>query len=90
MYLIWYDDTKKKATEEKILEGVERYIERFGETPNVCLVNPAQVVPAAGIDVRPTPYVRANNYWLGVERVSAPRKAAPRTAAPRRSAKKAA
>ncbi len=76
MFLIWYDDTKKKPTEEKILEGVERYIERFGEPPNVCLVNPSDVVPTKGITVRPTTYVRANNYWLGVETAADVRKAA--------------
>ena len=79
MFLIWYDDTKKKPTEAKIVEGVQRYLERFGEAPNVCLVNPSQAVSAAGLEVRPTPYVRANNYWLGVEKVEVARKAAGRT-----------
>ncbi len=67
MFLLWYDDTKKKPVEEKILEGIERYIERFGETPNLCLVNPSQAVQAQGIIVRPTTYVRPNNYWIGIE-----------------------
>ncbi len=67
MFLLWYDDTKKKPVEAKILEGIERYIERFGETPNLCLINPSQAVQAQGIIVRPTTYVRPNNYWIGIE-----------------------
>ena len=75
MFLLWYDDTKKKATEEKILEGVQRYKERFGENPNVCLVNPSQAVNAQGLIIRPTAHVRPNYYWIGVETAAA-RKAA--------------
>lgn len=67
MYLLWYDDTKKKPTEDKILEGVQRYVERFGQTPNVCLVNPSEVILSNGITVRPASYVRLNHYWIGVE-----------------------
>lgn len=67
MFLLWFDDTKKKATEDKILEGVQRYKERFGKAPNVCLVNPSEVVQTRGLTIRPTTYVRPNNYWIGVE-----------------------
>ena len=88
MFLLWFDDTKKKPAEEKILEGVQRYVERFGETPNVCLVNPSEAVQAQGIVVRPTAYVRPNNYWIGVETVSAANK--PAGTGTRKRAKKAA
>ncbi len=67
MFLLWYDDTKKKPAEEKILEGVQRYLERFGEAPNVCLVNPSEAIQAHGLLIRPTAHVRPNNYWIGVE-----------------------
>ena len=81
MYLLWYDDTKKKPTEEKILEGVQRYVERFAQTPNVCLVNPSEVVHAQGLMIRPTAYVRPNYYWIGVEKELAPKARARRKAA---------
>ena len=67
MFLLWYDDTKKKPVEEKILEGVQRYIYRFGETPNVCLVHPSETVQASGMVIRQASYVRPNYYWIGVE-----------------------
>lgn len=67
MYLLWFDDTKKKPTEEKILEGVQRYRERFGRAPNVCLVHPSQAVSAKGLAIRPTSHVRPNYYWIGRE-----------------------
>ena len=81
MFLLWYDDTKKKPAEEKILEGVRRYIERFGETPNVCLVHPSEAVSAQGLMIRPTAYVRPNNYWIGVEEQAVKKKATRKRAA---------
>ncbi len=75
MFLLWYDDTKKKPTEEKILEGIERYVQRFGARPNLCLVHPEEVVQARGIAIRGAEYVRRNNYWIGVESSEAGRAA---------------
>ncbi|MEJ7652430.1 MAG: hypothetical protein WKH64_03275 [Chloroflexia bacterium] len=84
MFLMWFDDTKKKPVEEKILEGIERYVQRFGAAPDVCLVNPSEVVQAQGIAVRATHYVRPNHYWFGVEQPE------PARAAPARRSKRAA
>ncbi len=67
MFLLWFDDTKKKPVEEKISEGISRYVERFGEAPNICLVNPSELVSAKGLLIRPAAYVRPNYYWIGVE-----------------------
>lgn len=67
MFLLWFDDTKKKTVEQKILEGVERYLERFGERPNVCVVHRGAQVPALGIEIREAEYVRPNYFWIGLE-----------------------
>lgn len=65
MYLGWFDDTKGKTVREKIEEAVQHYIAKFGETPNVCLVNPVDATDVASLQVKPTEYVRPNHFWVG-------------------------
>jgi hypothetical protein len=69
MFLGWFDDTPKKGVAEKIQEAVERYIEKFGEEPNLCLVNARDVVAYNGLEVKPVEYVRPNHFWVGREEV---------------------
>ncbi len=41
MYLGWYDPDKKKPARQKLAEAVERYVEKFGDAPELCLTSPA-------------------------------------------------
>ena len=65
MFLGWFDDTPKKSVSEKIAEAVERYKDKFGEAPNVCLVNASDAATYKGLEVRPVEYVRPNHFWVG-------------------------
>jgi hypothetical protein len=65
MFLGWFDDTPKKSVQSKIEEAVERYIAKFGEDPNVCLVNAADTATFNNLEVRPVAYVRPNHFWVG-------------------------
>ena len=65
MFLGWFDDTPKKSVAEKIREAVERYIAKFGEAPNVCLVNAGDAIAYDGVEVRTVEYVRPNHFWVG-------------------------
>jgi hypothetical protein len=65
MFLGWFDDTPKKSAAAKIEEAVERYTGKFGESPNICLVNAADAATLNGIDVRVVEYVRPNHFWVG-------------------------
>ncbi len=69
MFLGWYDDTPKKSVTEKIEEAIERFVAKFGEAPNVCLVNAENVVAIEGLEVKAAPYVRPNHFWIGREEV---------------------
>ena len=71
MFLGWFDDTPKKSVAEKIQEAVERYVSKFDETPNVCLVNKGDVIAYEGIEVKAVEYVRPNHFWVGRVEVSA-------------------
>ncbi|HUP28165.1 MAG TPA: hypothetical protein VM409_06990 [Chloroflexia bacterium] len=65
MFLGWFDDTRKKSAREKIEEAVERYVARFGENPNICLVNVDDMTAIDGMEVKVADYVRPNHFWVG-------------------------
>lgn len=67
MFLGWFDDTRKKSAQEKIEEAVERFVAKFGEQPNVCLVNQADATTYKGLEIKVTEYVRPNHFWIGRE-----------------------
>ena len=67
MYLAWFDDSTKKKPQEKIAEAVSRYKEKFGRLPNVVLVHHEEVSEYPEIDIRPSPYVGHNNFWVGFD-----------------------
>jgi hypothetical protein len=65
MFLGWYDDTRKKDVREKIEEAVERYIIKYGDNPDLCLVNEADATSFEGLEVRVVSFVRPNHFWIG-------------------------
>src|SRR5947209_6259982 len=67
MYLAWFDADRKKPVAEKIEEARERYVEKFGAEPVVCLVNPADVVEGSAVELRPATYIGRNCFWIGVD-----------------------
>jgi hypothetical protein len=69
MYLLWFDDSTKKSTEQKITEAIAAYKDKFRSAPNVVLVNEAEQVRVAGILVRAERYIRKSNFWIGYEGV---------------------
>lgn len=69
MYLLWFDDNAKKATETKIAEAIAAYQARFSAPPNVVLVNEGEQVSVAGVLVRAERYIRKSNFWVGFEEV---------------------
>jgi hypothetical protein len=67
MYLLWYDDSTKKATKLKIEEAINAYTDRFKSRPNVVLVNEDDRTDIQGVSVRSAGYIRRNNFWVGWE-----------------------
>ncbi len=66
-YLAWYDDDRKKPAREKIDEAVERFIEKYGYSPNLCLVSDSEPVEHEELVVRSVHRVARHNYWLGYD-----------------------
>jgi hypothetical protein len=87
MYLAWFDANPKKPTAQKIAEAHERYVEKFGRKPRVCLVNPGDVVPESPVELRPLTYIGRHCFWIGVDEADEPEVAAPDPAPVRRTRK---
>lgn len=69
MYLAWFDANPKKPTAQKIAEARERYVEKFGRKPLVCLVNPDDVITDSAVELRPLKHIGRNCFWIGVDDV---------------------
>ena len=66
-YLMWFDDSLKKATAMKVAEAVAAYTDRFKARPNIVLMNKEELIEVAGMQVGSESYIRKFNYWIGVE-----------------------
>ena len=68
MFLVWYDDDRRKTASDKIAEAIAAYEKRMGGRANVVLVHADEVgeVPAT-VRVRPLPYIQRSNFYVGVE-----------------------
>jgi len=93
MYLAWFDANPKKPIAQKIDEARERYIEKFGHQPRVCLVNPGDMVPESAVELRPLAHIGRHSFWIGTDDADEPEVAAPvalptATPAPKRRAKR--
>ncbi|MDQ6831793.1 MAG: hypothetical protein M3008_00210 [Chloroflexota bacterium] len=70
MFLIWFDNDRKRPLHAKIQAAVERYEARFGNMPELVLLNPTQAGAAdtiAGIPVRTTALVSPDYFYVGAE-----------------------
>jgi hypothetical protein len=67
MYMMWFDDNAKKSPALKIEEAVAAYVRHFKRSPNIVLVNEADVESVNGIRIRSASYVRQHNFWVGWE-----------------------
>jgi hypothetical protein len=92
--MLWFDDSTRPF-EEKLQRAVGYYVEKYGRTPTLCLVNPdtleARRVHMGGIELRQARTVMPDHLWIGVDEESQRAVAAGPAAekAPRRVPRKA-
>jgi hypothetical protein len=70
MFLGWYDPDKRKSAATKLAEAVERYVEKFGSAPALCLTSSLDAVDLAGkteLPVRAVSYIGRYTFYVGVE-----------------------
>ena len=71
MYLMWFDDDRKKSAREKIAEALAAYERRMGGQANVVLVHADEVGEAPpAVKVRPQPFIARSNFYVGIEDLS--------------------
>ncbi len=70
MFLGWYDPDKKKPAAQKVAEATERYVEKFGGAPEVCLASVQDATELEGklpVPVRGVAFVPRHTFYVGVD-----------------------
>lgn len=70
MFLGWYDPDTRFPVERKLSEAIERYVEKFGSEPEICLTSAADAAALEGkttIPVRAVSFVSRHTFYVGVE-----------------------
>jgi len=68
--MLWLDDDAKRPLEEKVTRAVEYYEQKYGQLPEVCLVNPTQLSQKkviGTIEIQPLRTVLLHHFWLGMK-----------------------
>lgn len=66
--LLWRDSDRSRTLRQKIDRAVAYYVEKYGKSPLVCLVNPTMLDGSqfdAGLQVVATKTVKPDHLWLG-------------------------
>lgn len=70
--MLWMDDDKKSSLDDKIRKAAAYYLEKYGQKPDLCLVNRALLTEEKNVDsiqVQPANNVLPNHFWVGVKAV---------------------
>jgi hypothetical protein len=67
LYLVWFDDTPKTPVVDKIRAAMAAYVARFQVHPSLVLVNVADHMELADIQVRHERTIQPNTFWVGRE-----------------------
>ncbi|MEW6568127.1 MAG: hypothetical protein AB1449_08175 [Chloroflexota bacterium] len=81
--MLWFDDSARPLP-EKVKRAVDYYVQKYGRTPTLCLVNPSGLEGAprlvAGVELRAARTVMPNHLWIGVDEKPEVKRPARRTA----------
>lgn len=70
-FLAWFDPDKKIPTHQKVQDACERYSEKMGSAPVLCLTSHVDALALAEtvlpVDVRGVTYVQRNTFYIGCE-----------------------
>ena len=74
--MMWFDNDPKTTLDVKIQQAADYYRQKYGRTPDMCLVNPGVLDKAGSGDprltagkilIRPFRSVLPGHLWIGVE-----------------------
>jgi len=67
--MLWLDDDKNRTLDEKVRKAAAYYREKYGQAPDMCLVNNKMLAEERQVDtveVKPVQNVLINHFWVGV------------------------
>ncbi len=68
--MLWFDNDPKAELKVKIERAASYYRNKYGQTPNLCVIHPSMLPPdvtkPGEIEVRTNKSVRPNHFWIGV------------------------
>jgi hypothetical protein len=76
--MLWFDNDPKTEVSAKIARAASYYRDKYGKTPNLCFVHPSMLgatpqgngngsFKGGPIEVRTSPTIRPNHFWIGVD-----------------------
>jgi hypothetical protein len=69
--MLWYDNDPTTALPAKVQRAAEYYREKYGQNPDLCLVNPRMLpepLPqAGGITLRASRTILPGHLWIGIQ-----------------------
>jgi hypothetical protein len=71
--MLWFDNDPKKGLAKKIAEAVQYYRTKYGQTPNLCMVNPSALgeeVEFDGVVVKSYRPILTGHLWIGIAEAS--------------------
>jgi len=80
--MLWFDNDKGADLSTKLERAAKYYHKKYGQTPNLCFVNPcmlaatgktpvkSNVVKAGNIEIRESNTMLPNHFWLGIQQKS--------------------
>lgn len=68
--MLWLDTDSKRSLEEKVQRAVEYYREKYGRSPDLCLVNTGafaeEEIKVGAVKVQRTRRVLPHHFWVGI------------------------
>lgn len=68
--MLWLDDDRQRSLDEKVNRAAEYYLEKYGRSPELCLVNNRslnETKKVGQIEVQPAQTVLLHHFWLGMK-----------------------
>ena len=76
---MWFDDDKKRTTEEKVALAIVAYRNKHGYKPNACYLHVSHpcLERVGPVNITHVPHILPNHFWLGIEEKEKERDATP-------------
>ena len=76
--MLWLDTDQRRTLEEKVLRAAHYYQEKYGQQPQLCLVNESMLpeeMHVGEVQVRPVPNMVVHHFLLGADSAGAAKSA---------------